>query len=76
MPKVVTILTETRTGSQGFCERVKKQGQRLNPQLIVAITAGWANVGLRFNICIAQFVTDMWPIINDRNQRPFVSTTR
>ena len=38
MSKVVTTLTETRSASQGFCERFKNQGMRLNPQFIATVT--------------------------------------
>ena len=72
---MVAILTETRSGSQGFCERFKNQGLRLNPQYIAVITTGWTNVGLRYNIAIQLLVSEMWPIINDINRRLFTSTT-
>ena len=75
MPKVVTTLTETRSSTQGFCEQLKNQGQRLNPQFITIVTKGWANLGLSWHEAIQRIATSVWPVINDVTNRPFVSTT-
>ena len=75
MPKVVTPLTETRSTSQGFCERFKNQGKRLNRLFIATVTKGWANLGLYWNEAIERYAKGAWMVINDVNHRPFVVTT-
>ena len=74
MPKVVTPLTETRSTSQGFCERFKAQGQRLNPQFIATVNKGWANLGMHWNDAIERHANDAWRTISDVANRLFVVT--
>lgn len=76
MPKVVTILTETRKGSEAFCQYFRNQGIHFNREFMAATTVASSNVGLRHHFAIDEVVAAQWAVINNVELRLFQTTTR